>query len=840
MRTVIAALLAIGTAALAQDPPSTGSHIAGAPSPVELRIIERAELEASGYANFGDFLQRLPEQGAAQGPNVNNGGDGSTQLALHNLGSLRTLVLVDGKRWVPYSAGGAVDLASIPTAAIERIEILESGGSAVYGSGAMAGVVNIITRKRVETVEASALGGLSSRGDARQYGLSVVSGVSGDKSSFFFGAGFSDREALSSGARGFAQPRFFNGPPAGSPVGPNAIVSTSIAGCTTQVCRDLAQAFGSNLQNLVFAGQCQGCVDGFRPSTANDLYDFQSVNDLVAPTQQLSLFSNAEVRFSPIARAYFQGSFVNRRSSDLLAPDPLPALTLDAKNAFNPFGQSVQVSRRIIEAPGRTEEEDLNTLRAVLGIDGGLPSGFSFDLSFNFGRTSGTTQTTGTLQKALLNDSLGPSFSDAGALHCGTAASGAVAGCVPANLFGTLTPAMLASMGLHTGIGNSFMQLASTRLDLTQTLFQLGPAREATLAFGYEYRAEYGGVIPDPIALAGQDTDFGGASTIGSFHSNEGYAELDVPVLAQLDLRGALRVADDSGFGATAAWDLGARWQPLREITLHAGYSAAYRAPGIDERFDSTLVPELCNGSPCGNPTLGNRLLQPEKSLNATAGVSFEPELVRGLFVSLDYWNIAVSQAIGIPGCPPDTATCILNGQESNAGGVVTSGLDLGVRYSLPSPAGRFGLRGTLSYLLRYDENVQGPEVSAAGNYDLGSGSALGGLTPRVKANAILDWKLGGFAAALSGRFIGGFGECSPACSSGPGPLGFTAVHSVPAYLPLDLYASYTIGGTSLTAGVHNLFDATPPRVYDSFLAFADPAYDFAGRSVYARATQRF
>jgi iron complex outermembrane receptor protein len=801
MRSMLVLALATSFAAVAQDLPVTGSQIAGAPSLSDVRVIGRAELEASGYASFGDFLQRLTEQGGAENPNVNNGGDGSTQLALHNLGSLRTLVLVDGKRWVPYSASGAVDLTSIPTASIDRIEILQSGGAAVYGSGAMAGVVNVITRKRAEATEASALGGISSRGDARQYDLSVSSGVESDKTNFFFSAGYSDREALLSGARGFARTRLFDGPEGGSPVGPTTLIL---------------------------------------PAIPAKLYDFQSVNDLVTPAQTLSLFSNAEVRFSPIARAYFQGSFVNRRSSDLLAAEPLSPLTVDANNTFNPTGQTIQVSRRIVEAGGRTDAEDLNTLRAVLGIDGGLPSGLTFDLSFNFGRTSGTIQTTGTFEKSSLTNSLGPSFSDASGLHCGTVASGAIAGCVPANVFGTLTPAMLASMGLHTGTSDSFMQLASTRLELTQTLFQLGPAREATLAFGYEYRAEYGGLTPDPIALAGQDTDFGGALIVGSFHSNEGHAELDLPVLAQLDLRGALRVVDDSGFGAAAAWDLGVRWQPLRDIILHASYSSAYRAPGIAERFDTTPVQDLCDNGLCPARPLGNPQLEPEKSLNAVAGVSFEPQLVRGLFVSLDYWNIAITQAIGIPGCPETTAICFLNGPESNAGGVTTSGLDLGFRYSQPSPAGRFGLRATISYLLRYDENVQGPEVSAAGNYDLGFGSAVGGLTPRMKVNAAIDWKLGSLAAALSGRFIGGFEECTPMCSVGPAEGVTTLSHSVPAYLSLDLYASYSIGGTLLTAGVHNLFDANPPLVYGSFLAFADPAYDFTGRSVYARATQRF
>jgi iron complex outermembrane receptor protein len=864
MRTMILLGLLPGLVqtAYAQDVPVTGSHIAGVPSLEQVRVIERAELQASGYANFGDFLQRLPEQGAALSPNVNNGGDGSTQLALHNLGSLRTLVLVDGKRWVPYATSGAVDLATIPTAAIERIEILESGGSAIYGSGAMAGVINVITRKRATGTEASALGGLSSRGDARQYDLSVTSGVAGDKTSFFFGAGFFDREALLSGARGFASQSLvydFAGrtvSTGGSPILPFTTVTSFLGGCTTQLCRDLAKAFGSaNLRNIVFAGSCTGCVDGFRLPRPGELYDFQADNDLVTPGQQLSLFSNAEIRFSPIARAYLQGSYVGRRSNNLLAAEPLQSATIDASNAFNPFGEGVDVSRRIVEASGRSLGEDLDTLRAVAGIDGGLPSGLTFDLSFNYGRTSGTQTTDGTLQRAFIDNALGPSFTDASGLHCGTQAGGAIAGCVPVSLFGTLAEKELASLGLHTGISRSIAQLASLRLDLTQALFPLGPAREATLAVGYEYRAEYGGFSPDPVARAGQDTDFGGAPFTGSFHSNEGYAELDVPLLSQLDLRGALRATDDSGFGAAATWQGGARWQPLRGLMVHGTWSTAIRAPTIDERFDTVLVTLPCDNG-CfqrAQGQAGNPRLQPERSSNATAGVSFEPQFARGLFVSFGYWNIAVTRAISIPGCAGETSVCNPNGPETNAGGVITSGLDLGARYSLPSSLGRFGLRAGLSYLLRYDETFAGGQVvSAAGNYDLGTSSVLGGLTPRVKLDAALDWRLGDVVAGLSGRFIGGFdecadlaggnaaaGRCSAAFTTGQAGQPFPA-HRVPAYLTLDLFASYTIGGTSLSAGIHNLADANPPQVYDSFLTFADPAYDLVGRSIYARATQRF
>jgi iron complex outermembrane receptor protein len=784
MRTglVLGLTLATIQSASAQDLPVTGSHIAGAPSLQPLRVIDRAELEASGYATFGDFLQRLPEQGAAEGPNVNNGGDGSTQMALHNLGAQRTLVLVDGKRWVPYSTSGAVDLSTIPNESIERIEILESGGSAIYGSGAIGGVVNIVTRRKSESIEASALGSLSSRGDARQTDLSVTSGVSAGKANVFFGAGFFDRSALLSGARGFA---------------------------TQTLVYDFANRSATHGGSPILPTANAFSVLGLPPSPTA-LYNFQEVSDLVTPGRQLSLFSNAEVRFSPIARAYAQASFVNRQSSSLLAPDPL---------TFGEPGTFTVDTRRVVEAGGRTFGDGVDALRAVVGIDGGLPTGLTFDLSFNYGHTTDNGTSTGTLQQSLLDSSklFGPP--------------------------GSLTQADLIAMGLHTGHSRAVAQLASTRLDVTQSIYTLGPAREATLAAGYEFRAEYAGYFPDPIAAAGDDTNVFSVQYTGSFHTNEAYVELDVPVLTQLDLRGAVRALDDSGFGGAVAWNLGGRWKPIGELTLHGSFSSNYRAPGIAERFDAFPTATRCNTRPCPSP-VGNPGLEPEKSLNGTAGVSYEPQLLRGLFVSLDYWNISLSHGIGIPGCDFGTPFCTADSPEQNEITVNTSGLVLGLRYAQQSPAGRFGFRGTFSYLLRYDEQIsEGGAISAAGNYDLGTGLPIGGLTPRLRFEATLDWKLGGFAAALSSRFIGGFDECadlggsnalSGRCSGG------TPAHSVPAYVTLDLQGSYSVGGTSLAAGIHNLANAVPPKIYDSYLTFADPAYDFAGRSVYARASQKF
>src|SRR5438876_9389512 len=180
-------------------------------TPAPVTVISRDQVLASGKASIGDFLQTIPEQGNSTNTAVNNGGDGTVNVALRSLGQNRTLVLVDGKRMV-FGAGGnggtlasAVDLNAIPISAIERVEILKDGASSLYVSDAIAGVVNIITRKKANGTEVSGYTGTSTRGGGTAYDLSLVTGASGDTGNFIFTGGYFNQNEIFAGQRGWAQ-----------------------------------------------------------------------------------------------------------------------------------------------------------------------------------------------------------------------------------------------------------------------------------------------------------------------------------------------------------------------------------------------------------------------------------------------------------------------------------------------------------------------------------------------------------------------------------------------------------------------------------------------------------
>ena len=186
----------------------TGSRIKSAESlsPAPVVVLSSDEIKARGLTSIGDVLQTLTVQSNATNTQSNNGGDGSTRINLRGLGSNRTLVLVNGRRFVPGGTGAnsSVDLNSIPASIIERVEVLKDGASAVYGSDAIGGVVNIITRTEMEKVEIDYYEGISGAGDGEVRDLSITAGLQSEKGHILFSAGYHNRKPVWTGDRSFS------------------------------------------------------------------------------------------------------------------------------------------------------------------------------------------------------------------------------------------------------------------------------------------------------------------------------------------------------------------------------------------------------------------------------------------------------------------------------------------------------------------------------------------------------------------------------------------------------------------------------------------------------------
>jgi outer membrane receptor protein involved in Fe transport len=979
-------------------------------TPAPVTVISREQVTASGKVSIGDFLQALPEQGNAINTQFNNGGDGATRISLRGLGSARTLVLLNGRRMVPGGTGAdaSVDLNSIPTAAVERIEVLKDGASAVYGSDAIAGVVNIITRKGFKGTEASAFGGVSQHGDGQTYDLNVTTGQAGDRGNVVFSAGYYKQQSVFAGDRDFSKFQLFFDPSSSDcPTGPSGgcvgkpgeilvgsgtipagriVLSSSQVGKAQALTGNAAVDAKLTAYNALVTGnpktssfiaclpgevnaKCVAFPNGDRyrpyngsglPEIGGDQYNFQPQNYNVTPAQRISLYSIGDLSLGSSARGYYEASFVNRQSEQLLAAEPLltdgEGVVVSKDNIYNPFGVDIGgVRRRLLEFGNRVTDQDISTFRVVGGIDGTLPEefgpahGWFWDLSLNFGRTEEAGTKNGNVYLRNLAQALGPSMPDpkTGAPICVETAGQAgtvIPGCVPLNLFsgaayntttgaataGTITPDQVTGL-TFTGVDRGINQMTAVQANTSGELFSLFADRPVGLALGYEYRLVYGAFIPDPITVAGETSGNKGLITKGGYHVNEGYAELSIPIVSNLPLAenveatAAARVFNYSTFGSDWTYKFGARWSPIHDVTFRGTYSTAFRAPSVGDLFGGQAdnfasLTDPCAGFvagrkgsadiPVGTPLYnaclaqgganvpnnhddqtqlrsrvgGNPKLTPETAKVFTAGVVLQPSMVRGFSMTVDYYNFNVNNAISAIGESVILNSCVTSGKYcdhiqrdpatgritqilnlgANVGGELTDGIDVSLRYALPTDFGRFGFIIDGTWLHRFDvTEADGSVLKGRGVYDLGSG-VNGGVYPAFKANGGVTFGLAGLNLGVTEKFIGSYWECADG-NLGDGVMdgaglcrttftpdgqvaqsGFAdAARKVQPYFQTDLYASYGLntgfGKTTLAVGLNNAFNVSPPKVYNAFTPTSDPsAYDFMGRFFWGRLTQTF
>jgi outer membrane receptor protein involved in Fe transport len=842
----------------------------GTPAPVT--VINREQITASGKVSIGDFLQALPEQGNAINTGVNNGGDGATRVNLRGVGAARTLVLVNGRRWMPGGTGAdsSADLNSIPTAVIERIEVLKDGASAVYGSDAIAGVVNIITRKGGAKTDVSAFTGTSGQGDGTTFDLNLTTGASGDRGSVLFSAGYYDQRKVMAGDRSFGEiPYFYDATgdnnafghfgkySSGSSASPQGLV---LAGDDAATPTD---PLGNLLlsEGLLFwdpEGTCGPTASGsptcFRPFAGGGLrdagdpgdgYNYAPENYLITPQQRISLFSTGDLQLGAGARGFFEASYVNRQSGQDLAPEPLfsdiEGVLVSKDSIYNPFGLDVYSRRRLVEFGRRQFRQDLDTFRVLLGVDGSLPesvgplAGWFWDVNFNWGRTEGVSTKRGNLYLPALQAAMGPSMMVGGVPTCVAVAgdaSSAIPGCVPLNLFGgpgSITPDMISGLTFN-GTSRGTNQLTAFQANTSGEIFRLMSDRPVGLAVGYEFRDVAGSFINDPITAKGLTTGNKGLDTKGSYNVNEVYGELSIPIVSGMELvedleaTAAVRWFDYSNFGSDSTYKFGARYRPIRDLTVRGTYSTAFRAPSISDLYlgrsdnfpsvkdpcrgmaqggqpvtpGTTLgdicmaqgVPEGGNGdtqSQLRSQVGGNDKLGPETADIFTVGVVIEPRMVKNLSLTVDYFNIDIEDNISsigenviLAGCysgsnpaycdliqrnpATDLISNILN-LNANVGRLQTAGIDFAIRYALPTAAyGRFGFAFDASWLQKIDQTLaDGTVVKGRNTFDLNTLNSFGqagGTFPSFKFNAGVNWGFKGLSAGVNTRFLGPFEEC--------------------------------------------------------------------------------
>jgi iron complex outermembrane receptor protein len=703
----------------------TGSRIRQNPLEVRtpVQFYNEEDMDLTSSLSSADFLQRLPITGSSINRLNNSSGNlgfppdgagigaGAAEIDLRNLGSKRTLVLVDGRRWIRGSSAsgvsGAVDVHSIPNSAVKAIEISMDGASAVYGSDAIAGVVNIITVDDYNGFDARAYYGQFDESDGEQATADVRFGAEGERSRALITASWTDQKAVFAGDRAiseYAITGFPWGLSSGTPEG-RVIFTDGRIGETLSI---TSYSVNPNYNPDCWSGAAvEGC-DDFKPFELADRFNWQPYNYLLTPSRRVSIFAKAEYDITEYMRFRLTASYNNRESTSQAAPEPLffgpdggggpwlENIFWPANHPHNPFGidlgpdNIIFTGRRPIEAGPRIFDQNVDTYLVSAGIDGSFQLGgkeIFWDLTGIYSENNATQVKQGAFNARNIHTALGP-----------TDVCEATPNCVPLNWIGpgSMTQEMLDFV-TFTQKDQSKQELTDLTLNFTGDFngFEAGPIGWAA---GYEYREENGAFTPDSVVSRNETAGVPANPTAGGFDVHEVYAEVIMPLWSgsefqRFDLSGAVRYSDYDLFDSETVFSLGANWAPTNSLVFRANYAQGFRAPNIGElfntgsRFDASVSDPCSNAPPalqanCAalgvppgfetpNPqtsvtTGGNPDLVPETSDTYTAGFTWNVpyaddwQSVDGMLLEINWYQIEIDDAIQPPDAQDVLNACVL------------------------------------------------------------------------------------------------------------------------------------------------------------------------------------
>lgn len=665
----------------------TGTRLrSGASSTSPITTTTREEIQAQGVINAEMIVRDLPSAAPGRSMVSNNNAYGASQVSLRNLGEGRTLVLVDGRRLVPSDFGGTVDVNAVPTPMIERVEVLTGGASAVYGSDAIAGVVNYILRDSFEGLEVSTQVAAFDEGDGDTIDASIIAGsaVGEGRGHIIAYLGYTQREPIYRRSRDWADVNYASN----------------------------GQQLVPSLSPIIPEGKLPALGMMFSPNRTLVPYDgrlYNDVTDVYITTDQRRYMTGFKGRFelAPWAEAYASGLFsqsqVTRRLSEPSINTSLqvnygnPLLSeqqrqvLFGNGVFAPTDtRTILLERRIVENDNFQDQNTYRTFQLQFGLRGDLPHGFRYDASAQYGETHWTERLVNDIslsrfQQGLLVAPNGQCLNPSG-------------GCVPIDIFtsapGAITPEQVAFFNLTQLASSTTTQLVATA-SISGDLGVFGvrspwAERGVELALGVEYRRDTTDYRPDDNLRLGANVLFGAQAVIeGENALKDIFGEARAPLVEGrrffhlLEVNGGLRQLDYKLAGQATSYGYGLAWMPSSELRLRGSFQRAVRAPTLGELFrpatpfgDTGVDPCFRNGAspasasqalcvatgvpaanyntdtfqcPVFNCTAivgGNIELGFERSNTKSFGVVWRPAFPSGLTASVDYYDVNVKGAI--------------------------------------------------------------------------------------------------------------------------------------------------------------------------------------------------
>ncbi|MCJ2182555.1 TonB-dependent receptor [Novosphingobium sp. 1949] len=669
-------------------------------SPIPVVALQKDDISETGYRDLGEALVDMP--GVDQGISLSNGQtstqtNGLSTVSLRGLGTNRTLTLIDGHRTVSnVGNANAVSMSTIPTFFVDRIDVSTGGASAVYGSDAIAGVINIITENGFEGVKARAVGSATNDGggDGTEYSIAVGNHFLDDRLYVMATVTYEKQNRLAASDRDWATGSY------SYDADTNELSSPSLSSYTP------GGRFLSTRGAYYYTEE--GLQSGF--TTEDNGYETRTTGTLITPRESISaglklgydfsndLRLNASVLYSNISTHSVRAPYYISNTSTYGVNDEYTLGRISRDSPLVPdeiaaasSSSGVDFRRRLTELGNLEINNKRETWRSWVGLEGKAFGDWDWDLTYGFGRfEQNQTRANGVNYEHVAN-ALDVVALDDGTLACASEAARAD-GCVPLNIFGLNSISEEAADYIRGSLWYQAINSQHTLSgNLSGTLFDM-PAGPFQLATGFELRRDHTETHTDELTASGYSNLAYIPEYSGTVKVAEAYAEANMPLLRdtpffyRLSVDGALRVAryNLAGVGTTMSYRLGAQWEPVRGLNLRTTFSRAQRAPDTTElyspaRDDYDDVIDICSGvtaSTTGTvadncrsnagiaaaiaangvftqeetninaPNAGNADLKEETAYTWTAGVVLAPAFLPGFQASVDYYDIRVKDAI--------------------------------------------------------------------------------------------------------------------------------------------------------------------------------------------------
>jgi iron complex outermembrane receptor protein len=877
-RTQVAAAIGLGGVALLATSPATAQDIrvnvtgtnikrVDTETAAPIETITREAIQQSGFQTISEVVRSITANNNGTVANEWSFGfpSGGAGVSLRGLGSNNTLVLLNGRRLANYGLAddghySFVDLNQVPFDAVDRIEILKDGASAIYGSDAVAGVVNIILRQQYTGFTAMGTAGTSYKGDGNQYRGSATFGMGDltkDRYNFFVTVDAQKQEEMPSTNRrkyiGTTNLEFMGLPdtrPGNPPLGWG---TTSPLGNVRPVAgNDLTGPLLGGYQSLPGFCAPENQSDGF---CKWDTKQFLSVQPEV---QKINVFGRGTFNFTPDIQGYAELSWFQSKVDTAITPTPLRSTWPDVQNSTvisslttinlpvghpdNPFsanGQGARLYYAPFDIGPRATDTTSDTQRYLAGVKGNN-YGWDWDVAGLYIRSDLQYGLNGYVNYANLLQALN------GQGGFGFYRVGTNAGLNNPGIYSFISPRLQYDI---ISENTQFDAKAS------RDIYKLAGGM-AALAVGYEWRREEINNPGVPGTFEGNIVGLGYSAGVGSRNINALYGELYAPVLKNVEVTAAIRYDDYSDFGSTWNPKIGVKWTVVPQLVARGNYATGFRAPGLYENGNSasagftsyidpvrcpvTDLPADCGAGSIVSITGGNPNIQPEKSTNWTVGLVWEP--VPAFNASIDYWNIETKNQItggdpqlvidnpgafpaavvirdpsdALPGIPNSGTILSVTAPYQNLDKTKTDGIDVTARYKFaPTNWGQFTTSLEWTHILNFKRTFSnGLSQQFAGNHGPTFLSSSAG-TPQDKANLVLAWERGPWNVAGTVRYVGPMDDIesdeNPTCLTNSA-LGVEGWCTVASFTTLDLSASYKgFKNWEIFGSVINVFNRIAP-----------------------------